>query len=93
MPYRPPLVPLAADEPVTDWSAVPGGRDGFVLMLSNVIDACDRNGYSSPFDGAQIAGWLESPDRDDRRRASYHLALLRQSMEDVARRAPSGGVS
>jgi len=36
----------------------------------------------------QIAAWLESPDRADRRRGSFHLSLVRQSMEDAARTQP-----
>lgn len=86
--YRPPLRPIGSDVPVQDWDELDGGRDGFVAMLSQCIDACATVGYDAPFDAPQIAAWLESPDRADRRRGSFHLALVRQSMEDVARKQP-----
>ena len=93
MTYRPPIQPIAADIPVQNWDGIEGGRDGFVRMVSQVIDACATVGYNAPYDGPQIAAWLESPDRGDRRRASFQLALLRQSMEDAAKSSPAGGVS
>lgn len=85
--YRPPLAPIGAEIPVQNWDDLDGGRDGFVAMLSQCIDACATVDYHAPYDAPQIAAWLESPDKADRRRGSFHLALIRQSMEDVARKA------
>lgn len=84
--YRPPIEPIGADAPVVNWSDLDGGRDGFVALVSRSIDALEREGgYTPPYDGPQLAAWLESPDRSDRRKASFNLALLRQAMEDLAR--------
>ena len=90
--YRPPIAPIGVDGPVTDWEPF-GGRDAFVAMVSQCVDACAQLGYDAPYDGPQIAAWLESPERADRRRASFNLSLLRSSMEDVARRRRPRGVS
>lgn len=91
--YRPPIAPIGGDLPVHDWDQIPGGRDGFVLMVSQTVDACAQLGYDSPYDGPQIAAWLESPDVNDRRRASFHLATLRNTLEQGTRSRRRGGVS
>ena len=60
--YRPPLRPIGSDVPVQDWDELDGGRDGFVTMLSQCIDACATVGYDAPFDAPP------SPEDGDRKR-------------------------
>jgi hypothetical protein len=77
--YRKPPPPLG-DIRITEWPPeMP--RDSFVLLMSQSIDAAAGHGYDAPFDGPQLAAWLESPDIHERRKASYHIALISRSIE------------
>lgn len=78
-----PLDPIPIDEAIIVWPDGVG-RDDFILMLSQVIDGCATVGYDCPFDGPQLAAWLESPDRADRARAVANIQQLRQTLRQVA---------